>query len=264
MSVIVEPSPLFLTPSAALQVSRGSGTAPHRHTAAQIIVSLEHQLSFRLYPSDAFSQSAAVLVPPNVLHHIAGPDPLSLMIWLDPATSGARAMRQYSESTVIPIFNHDTRLPLQQIKERCLTLKTSSDAQELIAVVVQLLVSNCDEVSPLDERILFVLSEMKQQPRMRLSHPLSQLAQKVNLSESRLRHLFRKELGVPLQQYWIGYRLLAAIRQMRHGDSLTEVAYSAGFSDLSHFSKAFRASFGVPPSFAQKDSHFVQASFPEC
>lgn len=263
MSATVEPSSLFLMPSAALQVSRGSGTAPHRHTAAQIIISLEDQLSFRVYPSDAFSQCDAVLVPPNVLHHVTGPGPLSLMIWLDPVTIGARAMRQCSESAVTPIFSYGTRLPLQHIKELCLTIRTSSDAQELMAVVVQSLLPNCDEVTPLDERILFVLSKMKQQPRMELSHPLNKLAQTVNLSEGRLRHLFRQELGVPLQQYWIGYRLLTAIRQMRLGDSLTEVAYSAGFSDLSHFSKAFRASFGVPPSFAQKDSHFVQASFPE-
>ena len=263
MPVTIEPSPLFLTPSAALQVSRGSGTAPHRHTAAQIVISLEHSLSYRLYPSNAFGQCAAVLVPPNVLHHIAGPDPLSLMIWLDPATSGARAIRQYSESTVVPMASRDIRLPLQRIEELCLTLGTSSDAQSLIAVVVQAILSSCNELAPLDERISFVLAQMKQPPLMRLSHPLSELAQQANLSQSRLRHLFRKELGVPLQQYWIGYRLLTAIRQMRRGDSLTEVAHSAGFSDLSHFSKAFRAAFGVPPSFAQKDSHFVQASSSE-
>ena len=264
MPATVEPSPLFLTPSAALQVSCGSGTAPHRHTAAQIIISLEHQLSYRLYPSDAFIQCAAVLVPPNVLHHIAGPGPLSLMIWLDPATLGARAIRQRSESAVIPIVSHDAQLTLQQIENLCLTLRTSSDAQELIAVVVQSILSNCDEPAPLDERILLVLTKMKQRPLMKLSHPLSELAQQANLSQSRLRHLFRKELGVPLQQYWIGYRLFTAIQQMRLGESLTDVAHNAGFSDLSHFSRAFRASFGIPPSFAKKDSHFVQASPPEC
>jgi AraC-like DNA-binding protein len=30
--------------------------------------------------------------------------------------------------------------------------------------------------------------------------------------------------------------------------SISEIAYSSGFNDLSHFNKTFRARFGMPPS----------------
>lgn len=263
MDITIKPSPLFLVPSMALQVSCGSGTTPHRHIAAQIVISLEHKLSVKLSPKTAFHQCDAVLVPPNVAHHIAGPGPMSLMIWLDPATPGARAMRQHSEADIIPVSHGDARFLFKQIEELCSTLKTNSDAKELIGIVIQSLLPDSQAIKPLDERILFILSEMKCHSLLRISHPLSELARGVSLSESRLRHLFRRELGVPLQQYWVGYRLLTAIRQMKDENSLTEVAYNAGFSDLAHFSRAFRASFGIPPSFAQKDSHFIQALFSE-
>lgn len=76
-----------------------------------------------------------------------------------------------------------------------------------------------------------------------------------------MRHLFRQELGVTVQQYWIGHRLLVAIRRFNSRASLTEIAHEAGFADLAHFSHAFRASFGMTPSLAAKDSRSVQVIF---
>jgi AraC-like DNA-binding protein len=39
--------------------------------------------------------------------------------------------------------------------------------------------------------------------------------------------------------------LLAARRQVEGSDAaITEIAYASGFSDLSHFSRAFRRQFG--------------------
>ena len=65
------------------------------------------------------------------------------------------------------------------------------------------------------------------------------------------------------QQYWIGHRLLVAIRRFNGGESLTKIAHDAGFADLAHFSRAFRASFGMTPSGAAKDSRSVQVIFGE-
>ncbi len=36
------------------------------------------------------------------------------------------------------------------------------------------------------------------------------------------------------------------------GLSVTQIAYGAGFNDLSHFTKAFRARFGMPPGMYRK------------
>ena len=47
---LVKPSPLFLLPSMAVQVSAGSGTSLHSHTAAQIVVALSGKLQIRMSP----------------------------------------------------------------------------------------------------------------------------------------------------------------------------------------------------------------------
>ena len=41
---------------------------------------------------------------------------------------------------------------------------------------------------------------------------------------------------------------VAAIRTAAGGDNLTTAAHAAGFADQAHFSRAFRRTFGAPPS----------------
>jgi quercetin dioxygenase-like cupin family protein len=70
----------------ALQVSKGSGTSSHSHTAAQIIVALSGQLQVKMSPKESYSTCDAVLIPPNVNHHIISifhkkPDTINLF-WL--------------------------------------------------------------------------------------------------------------------------------------------------------------------------------------
>ena len=54
----------------ALQVSAGSRTSPHSHTAAQIIVALSEKLKVRMSPKASYSTCDAVLIPLKVDHHI--------------------------------------------------------------------------------------------------------------------------------------------------------------------------------------------------
>lgn len=43
-----------MLPSMALQVSAGSGTSPHSHTAAQVIVALSGKLQVRMSPKASY------------------------------------------------------------------------------------------------------------------------------------------------------------------------------------------------------------------
>ena len=70
----------------------------------------------------------------------------------------------------------------------------------------------------------------------------------VGLSLSRFQHLFSAEVGVPFRRYRGWQRLRSAIRVAAAGSSLTDAAHTAGFADQAHFSRAFRAAFGAPPS----------------
>jgi AraC-like DNA-binding protein len=44
------------------------------------------------------------------------------------------------------------------------------------------------------------------------------------------------------------YRFRAAAEAFRTGGHMTSAAHAAGFYDSAHFARAFRQSFGLPPS----------------
>jgi AraC-like DNA-binding protein len=59
---------------------------------------------------------------------------------------------------------------------------------------------------------------------------------------------FRLRLGTSPHRYLLGRRLEFARQRMRGDRSLADVAYEAGFADQAHFTRAFKAAFGLTPA----------------
>jgi AraC-like DNA-binding protein len=76
----------------------------------------------------------------------------------------------------------------------------------------------------------------------------SAVAQSLGLSVSRLEHLFREQIGIPLRSYRKWRRIREASQRLLVGATVTEAAHAAGFYDAAHFSHTFRRQFGVTPS----------------
>jgi AraC-like DNA-binding protein len=87
---------------------------------------------------------------------------------------------------------------------------------------------------------------------------VAHLARHACLSESRLRHLFTEQIGIPLRRYVLWLRLMTAVQFAVQGESLTQAAHSAGFSDSAHLCRTFRRMYGVTLSGLVKNSRFVQ------
>ena len=100
---------------------------------------------------------------------------------------------------------------------------------------------------PPDRRIAAVLARIEENA---LQHGnIQHLAGQVNLSESRLRHLFRSEVGVPICSYIRKRRITIAARLLRETYArVSEVADRTQFRSLSQFDKWFRAYVGTSPS----------------
>lgn len=69
-----------------------------------------------------------------------------------------------------------------------------------------------------------------------------------NLSVPRIVQLFRRNLGVSAGRYRQWHRLHASVLAIASGQTFTQAALGAGFSDLAHFSNTFSSMLGVPPS----------------
>lgn len=77
---------------------------------------------------------------------------------------------------------------------------------------------------------------------------LEVLASVVNLSPSRLMHVFTSSIGIPLRPYLAWLRLQRAATGIVNGMPMGDAAYAAGFADAAHMSRTFKRLLGVPPS----------------
>jgi transcriptional regulator GlxA family with amidase domain len=93
---------------------------------------------------------------------------------------------------------------------------------------------------------------------------VGEIAKRVQLSIRQLDRLFHAETGMSPLSYYRQLRL-NYVRWMliNTGESITDIALEAGFSDGAHLSRQFRAAFGVPPSALRHQSGAAAASLAE-
>lgn len=96
---------------------------------------------------------------------------------------------------------------------------------------------------------------------------LLELARKVGLNEYKLKVGFREIFGTTVFGCLRHERLEHARQLLEEGTkSVTEVAYSVGYSSLSHFAKAFARHFGIKPGSYLTEIHkkgYLPLSHPE-
>lgn len=78
---------------------------------------------------------------------------------------------------------------------------------------------------------------------------VAELARAAGMSRYHFSRLFRKHVGQSPYQYLVTTRVQRAAELLRRGrHSVTEAAYSVGFTDPSRFARAFRRQMGCAPS----------------
>lgn len=90
---------------------------------------------------------------------------------------------------------------------------------------------------------------------------LTELAESVSLSESRLEKLFKEQTGLPITQYRVRYRVFISTVIMALGYSMTEASLLAGFSNSAHLSRCYRQVNGVTPSTTFLSRPYVDSLF---
>lgn len=84
---------------------------------------------------------------------------------------------------------------------------------------------------------------------------LEQIAARLHYSPFHLCRVFRKHTGQSIRQYVNQLRLRASLEHVTQSNTdLTHLALRLGFASHSHFTEAFRKTFGTPPSTLRKTS----------
>jgi AraC-like DNA-binding protein len=242
-------------PGSSLFLGRLDDASPHAHHALQVAVSISS--TFVLETPDKTFESRSVVIAPDQIHRFRGADDHAILL-LDTESTIARqiqaAMCKESEVT-----EFDFSLLRPSIEQIGASIEKPLDCDRMKALCQQMLSRLAGQSSqsfPLDARIEKALDFAKVQPELKA--PVEAIAQAVGLSEGRLVHLFKEQVGIPIRRYLLWLRLVHASGNLFENVSLTTAAHNAGFADSAHFTRTFRKMFGVTPSELFKNSRFVQ------
>src|SRR5262245_7472477 len=99
----------------------------------------------------------------------------------------------------------------------------------------------------MDPRVQKVITLMREETRRET--PLREMAEFVNLSPSRLRYLFKLQVGMAPAQYLRAFRMQRA-RELLETTflSVKQIRTSVGVNDHSHFVREFKKSYGLTPA----------------
>ncbi len=103
----------------------------------------------------------------------------------------------------------------------------------------------------MDRRVVAAKSLIEENPWLKVNI----LAKEVNLSASRLQHLFARHTGSSIRAYAQEARLMkAAVMLATTFLSIKEVRVKVGYRDTAVFSRAFKRQFGRSPTVYRSNS----------
>lgn len=243
---------MFFWPGRFLCMTPSLKTSMHQHHAIQITLSLANPFKIRFSKEAEFKEYKSLIIDSNCPHEFIG-EGKYLFLYFDPETEAGVLLKQkyLNERTINELVIESSRVA--KIFNCCITPTEEKIAYEMTHMILPEWVS---ESKANDKRISKIIEYLNQQLDRDID--IKSLASKVFISESRLMHLFKSEIGIPIRKYILWNRLALAVKSVLEGRNLTEASYAAGFSDSSHFTRTFKDMFGITPSDIFKNSRYIQ------
>jgi AraC-like DNA-binding protein len=184
----------------------------------------------------------AAIVPPGLRHalDVAGGVHGKLFVETDsPSASAFRCRFPYRRGAV-------TDLNDPEILEIFRWIFEDDPQQTAVERRLDLLLARGPEETHLDPRIQKIVELIRKEPDRNYSQ--GELAASLGLSPSRMLQLFSEQLGVPYRRFRMWKRLMLSFELLHDQDNMTLAALDSGFADATHYSHAFRDTFGVNPA----------------
>ena len=223
----------------------------HSHCVLQIFLSLNEPLQVTVNGKQV--NGKCIIINKNARHIFSCDNQIRLSILIEPSSNFANELIKKIDDDYL-IFDND----LDRIQQKAAALTDTNDKQRYIGFIQDfaeyLGVKRNSEI--LDERITALLEILQNCDCY--DHTIENFAKSVCLSSSRLSHLFREQIGVPLKSYILFHQLEKAFTALLSGTNITDAAMLAGFDSPSHFAATVKKWMGMPVSASIKDSEFLK------
>ncbi len=218
----------------------------HKHYALQISVSVKSEMTLTL-KSENEILGKTFFINSKIEHKLIS-ESNQLTILINPLSAiGHQFHLQFGKSNFAIIDEYLSNKLIEILNKFETSEINFKTLCELISQILSEYQCTCKSENHLDEeRIINALKYMDANFEKVLS--LEEVAEKCFLSPTRFLHLFKEKTNLTFRRYQLWNKLIKSLPFLVK-NSITETAYTFGFSDSSHYTKTFKETFGVTPKF---------------
>lgn len=231
----------------------------HIHNSIQITVSIEEKFSVKI--KNNIINESGIIINSNVSHELFGKDGWQIYFLINPESIfGEKIKRMYMKNKDFYIIPEDATEAIRElVKEKHIAIDNKAKYNKFISEIYSILsLENYTINHLLDERVDKVLKYIANNNLAEVS--LESLSKNVFLSESRLSHLFKENIGISISSYILNYKVRKAFKLIFEGNSITTSALEAGFYSSSHLTNVCKEKLGMIPSAIKKNSRYLQVN----
>lgn len=244
---------LCMTQGAALYSGAIMDTGVHSHHAIQIVLSEKEKFQICL-KGDLFSASA-VIIDSDVDHELLASGVHCIFFYVEPESEFGRRLKEKMQDEY-EFFDDHKNLHADLVR----SCAQRPSVMEFRKIVEQHWHMPKRRIS-FDPRIGQVLNLIDGAEFKKTR--ISGLAGKIGISESRLQHLFKEQVGISIRKYLLWKRIVDGINFAVRGRDFSTSAFEAGFADGAHMSRTFKAMFGINLSDFFSTKQPIQIFFEE-
>jgi AraC-like DNA-binding protein len=244
-------SNFYLFPGHILYIGNLPVPKFHSHHVMEIFIGFDKPVN--LITENGIYQNQILLIRSDIPHTISESWDKMIIIVLDPETTIAKKLAaKYLENKNVASLDIDLQ---SDVINRYFINPSSNGAEEVYHSIIDSFTVTENIQLKNDKRIIKALSYIQSLEIKKISS--GKIAKHVGLSEGRLIHLFKEQVGIPLRKYLLWLRIIDALIAVYSGESLSSAAHKAEFTDYAHLSKSFSAMFGYSLSMFSKNVKYT-------
>lgn len=213
-----------------------SKTASHKHPFMHLFFGKN---GCKIIADKREIQGSIILLKSNVKHSVDEGSNCDFVLLIEPTSTIAE---QFSDKYMCDSYYHNITENVEVVSKN---IRKLSD-KEIIQIVENVLLNigiSIERTSTKDTRIEHIISKIILGEW--LNYSVKEIAEAVFLSESRLTHLFKEEVGISLKSYILIRRLEYAYRFVSSGGKVTQAAMESGFASSAHLAYTCKKLTGI-------------------
>ncbi len=216
----------------------------HFHPMLQIFIGNENN---KVIVEGKEYAGKVIIINQNVNHYIETRENCQAFILLQPSSVMAKKIKE-------DYLKNQEAIVLKEITfEKILLQDSGQELEKKVERILNALQINREQ-GPLDTRIATLIMAIHEGKYFNAS--IKEIAKAYRLSESRIAHLFKEEIGLSIMSYIQLVQLEYVYRKVLAGENITNVALEAGFNSSSHFAYVCKKITGISISKVMKIAGF--------